>query len=102
MADVTDGAASKAWWTSVAERHGRIDVLQNVVGVTDMGGPVELSEESWQRGIDINVTSAFLTCKHVLPVMLRQRRGAIVNVSSIAAVRYTGYPYSSYYASKAA
>ena len=48
------------------------------------------------------MTSAFLTCKHVLPVMLRQRRGAIVNISSIAAVRYTGYPYISYYAGKSA
>ena len=82
--------------------HGRIDVLQNNVGITDMGGPVELSEDARRRGLDINVTSAFLTCKHVLPVMLGQRRGAIVNVSSIAAVRYTGYPYISYYAGKSA
>ena len=102
VADVTDGASVKAVVDRVVADHGRIDVLQNVVGVTDMGGPVELSEEAWQRGLDINVTSAFLTCKHVLPVMLRQRKGAIVNVSSIAAVRYTGYPYISYYAGKSA
>ena len=58
-------------------------------------------EESWHRVLDINLTSVFLTCKHVLPVMLRQKKGAIVNVSSLAAIRYSGYPYSSYYASKA-
>lgn len=82
--------------------HGRIDILHNNVGVTEMGGPVEASEESWQRVLDINVTSVFLTCKHVLPIMLKQGRGAIVNISSLAAIRYTGYPYISYYAAKAA
>ena len=102
VADVTDTASVKTLVDRVAAAHGRIDILHNNVGVTDMGGPIELSEEAWQRGLDINVTSAFLTCKHVLPVMLRQRRGAIVNVSSIAAVRYTGYPYISYYAGKSA
>ncbi len=102
IADVTDGASVAAIVGRVVATHGRIDVLHNNVGSTDMGGPVELSEEAWQRGLDVNVTSAFLTCKHVLPVMLRQRRGAIVNVSSIAAVRYTGYPYISYYAGKSA
>jgi NAD(P)-dependent dehydrogenase (short-subunit alcohol dehydrogenase family) len=102
VADVTDGDSIKAVVDRIVADHGRIDVLQNNVGVTDMGGPVELSEEAWQRGLDLNATSAFLACKHVLPVMLRNRRGAIVNVSSIAAVRYTGYPYISYYAGKAA
>jgi NAD(P)-dependent dehydrogenase (short-subunit alcohol dehydrogenase family) len=101
-ADVTNSESVKALVDSVAAAHGRIDILHNNVGITDMGGPVELSEEAWQRGLDINVTSAFLTCKHVLPVMLKHKRGAIVNVSSIAAVRYTGYPYISYYAGKSA
>jgi NAD(P)-dependent dehydrogenase (short-subunit alcohol dehydrogenase family) len=49
----------------------------------------------------VNLTSAFLACKHVLPVMLEQGRGAIVNISSIAAEIVTDYPYFSYYASKA-
>lgn len=53
-----------------------------------MGGPIEESEESWHRVLDINLTGAFLTCKHVLPVMLRQGKGAIVNVSSLAAIRW--------------
>src|SRR5579871_1839962 len=84
------------------ERHGRIDVLHNNVGITAMGGPIEESEASWRHVLDTNLTSVFLACKHTLPVMLKQRAGAIVNISSIAAVRYTGMPYSSYYASKAA
>ena len=100
-ADVTDSGRIKALVDDVDARHGRIDILHNNVGITAMGGPIEESEESWHRVLDINLTSVFLTCKHVLPVMLRQGKGAIVNVSSLAAIRYSGYPYSSYYASKA-
>ena len=102
VADVTQQRRDQgAWSTTWSRECGRIDILHNNVGITAMGGPIEESEESWHRVIDINLTSVFLTCKHVLPVMLRQGKGAIVNVSSIAAIRYTGYPYSSYYASKA-
>lgn len=67
-----------------------------------MGGPIELDEAAWHRAIDLNVTSCLLTCKHVLPHMLLRHAGAIVNVSSVAAIRYTGYPYVAYYAAKAA
>jgi len=80
---------------------GRIDVLHNNVGTTIMGGPVELTEEQWDTVLDVNLRGVFLTCKHVLPVMVRQGKGAIVNISSVAAIRYTGYPYSAYYAAKA-
>jgi NAD(P)-dependent dehydrogenase (short-subunit alcohol dehydrogenase family) len=101
VADVTSSADIKRVVDSLVGKCGRIDILHNNVGITAMGGPIEESEESWHRIIDTNLTSAFLACKHVLPVMLRQGKGAIVNVSSIAAIRYTGYPYASYYASKA-
>jgi NAD(P)-dependent dehydrogenase (short-subunit alcohol dehydrogenase family) len=81
---------------------GRIDVLHNNVGTTQMGGPDELDESLWRRSLDVNLTGMFLACKHTLPAMLRQGKGAIVNVSSIAAIRYLGYPYSAYYATKGA
>lgn len=81
---------------------GRIDILHNNVGINVPGGAAEATEESWRKVMDINATGVFLTCKAVLPVMERQRAGAIVNVSSLAAIRWTGYPYISYYASKAA
>jgi NAD(P)-dependent dehydrogenase (short-subunit alcohol dehydrogenase family) len=100
--DVTVSEQVRALVDRVAAEHGRIDVLHNNVGYATMGGPIELEEAAWQRTLDLNVTSCFLTCKHVLPHMLRQGGGAIVNVSSIAAVRYTGYPYVAYYAAKAA
>jgi NAD(P)-dependent dehydrogenase (short-subunit alcohol dehydrogenase family) len=91
--DVTNSKAVKATVDEVIGQHGRIDVLHNNVGYATMGGPIELDEAAWQRTIDLNVTSCFITCKHVLPHMLKRRSGAIVNVSSIAAIRYTGYPY---------
>lgn len=101
VCDVKSSDQVKAVVDAVAKRHGRIDVLHNNVGLTAMGGAIEESEESWQYIIDTNVTGAFLTCKHTLPHMLARGKGAIVNVSSIAAIRYA-YPYASYQASKAA
>jgi len=100
--DVTNSDQIKDLVDAVIAEHGRVDVLHNNVGYATMGGPIELDEAAWRRTIDLNVTGCFLTCKHVLPHMLRQGSGAIVNVSSIAAVRYTGYPYIAYYAAKAA
>jgi NAD(P)-dependent dehydrogenase (short-subunit alcohol dehydrogenase family) len=97
--DVTDSAAVKAVVDDTVARWGRVDVLQNNVGIAKMGGPIELDEADWQRVMDVNLTSVFLTCKHVLPVMLAHGKGAIVNVSSVAAIRWVGYPYASYYSS---
>ncbi len=101
-ADVTDAGSIGGAVQAVMDRWGRIDVLHNNVGINLPGGAVEASEESWRRVIDVNLTSVFLTCKAVLPIMEAQGAGAIVNVSSLAAIRWTGYPYVSYYASKAA
>ena len=86
--DVTDSTAVGAVVDDTVARWGRIDVLQNNVGIAVMGGPIELDEAAWRRVLDVNLTSVFLACKHVLPVMLAQGKGAIVNVSSIAAVRW--------------
>ena len=101
VADVTNSASVKAVVDEVMKSEGRIDVLHNNVGTTIMGGPIELSEEDWRTVLDVNLTSAYLTCKHVLPGMIARGKGAIINISSIAAIRYTGYPYSAYYAAKA-
>ena len=109
-ADVTEGAQVAAMVAAArgADRNagGRIDVLHNNVGLVEVGGPVEASEESWHRVMDVNLTSMFLTCKHVLPVMEAQfeesgQGGALVNIASIAGIRWAGVPYISYAASKA-
>jgi NAD(P)-dependent dehydrogenase (short-subunit alcohol dehydrogenase family) len=81
---------------------GRIDVLHNNVGIVEVGGPVETTEESWDRVNDVNLKSMFLTCKHVLPHMERQRKGAITNIASVSGIRWLGVPYISYAATKAA
>src|SRR6185503_12463857 len=54
------------------------------------------------RVLAVNLKSAFLTMKHVIPIMVVQGGGSIINISSVVAIRYTGVPYASYYASKAA
>jgi NAD(P)-dependent dehydrogenase (short-subunit alcohol dehydrogenase family) len=101
-ADVTDPAQVAEAVRVGVQRFGPPAVLHNNVGVTQAGGPTELSLEEWHRSFAINLDGVFLTCKHVLPLMLENGGGAIVNVSSVAAIRYTGYPYPSYAAAKAA
>ena len=81
---------------------GRIDVLHNNVGTVEVSGAVETSEESWDRVNDVNLKSMFLTCKHVLPHMERQGKGAIANIASVSGIRWLGVPYISYAATKAA
>ncbi|MCJ9753513.1 SDR family oxidoreductase [Neorhizobium sp. BETTINA12A] len=101
-ADVTRSSDISAVVEATMERFGRIDVLHNNVGINLPGGAAEATEESWRKVMDVNLTSAFLTCKAVLPIMEKQGGGAIINISSLASIRWTGYPYVSYYASKAA
>lgn len=101
-ADVSNCEQVKALIEQCVAAYGRIDVLHNNVGILAVGGPEELSEEIWDRLIAVNLKSMFLTCKYVLPIMAKQRHGAIVNISSIASIRYTGYPSVAYNATKGA
>lgn len=100
-ADVTNDAAVKAAVDACLARFGRIDILHNNVGMAYLGGPVEMSESDWDKSVDLNLKSLFITCKHVLPVMEAQGGGAIVNISSIASIRWLGTAYISYSAAKA-
>jgi NAD(P)-dependent dehydrogenase (short-subunit alcohol dehydrogenase family) len=100
QADVTQSNDIKRVVDDMLDRWGRIDVLHNNVGITEMSDPVSATEENWRRVMDVNMTSVFLTCKHVLPHMLNQRSGAIVNISSTASVQINSLPYFSYYTSK--
>ena len=99
--DVTDSAAVKAMIDACVARYGRVDILVNNVGGSAPGGPVELSEEGWQAQIDSNLSSVFLGCKHVLPVMERQGKGAIVNIASTSGIRFTGSYQVGYASTKA-
>jgi NAD(P)-dependent dehydrogenase (short-subunit alcohol dehydrogenase family) len=100
--DVTRADEIEAAVARTLERLGPIAILHNNVGQAKLGGVPDLSEEEWRRQLDVNLTGMFLACKAVLPVMRREKRGVITNISSVAGVRFTGYDYPSYYAAKGA
>ncbi len=85
------------------ERFGRIDILVNNVGGSAPGDPVAMSEEVWDLQIDLNLKTAFLGCKYVLPLMEKQGSGVILNIASIAGLRHhiAGRTYVAYSAAKA-
>lgn len=102
QADVANASEVEAAIARCISEFGRVDVLHNNVGIVEVGGPVEISETSWDRLMDVNVKSMFLTAKYAIPHMLEAGGGAIVNISSIASQQFMGYPSVSYGASKAA
>jgi NAD(P)-dependent dehydrogenase (short-subunit alcohol dehydrogenase family) len=88
--DVTRSQDCRRIAEKCVETFGRIDILVNNVGIGGQDfGPVKLEEETWDRIYNTNVKSAYLMCKYVLPVMERQGGGAILNISSVAAVANT-------------
>lgn len=99
--DVSIAAEVEAMAAACAKHYGRIDVLFNNVGVQAIGGPLELSEADWDRLMTVNVKSMYLTCRAVIPAMLRQGGGSIINNSSTAGIRFT-YANVGYAASKGA
>jgi NAD(P)-dependent dehydrogenase (short-subunit alcohol dehydrogenase family) len=101
-ADVSDLAALEALAAEILREHGRVDVMHNNVGAVVMGGPVELAEADFERAVSLNLGSVYRTAKAFIPAMLEGGGGAIVNTSSLAAIRWTGYPYFAYSAAKAA
>ena len=101
-ADVSRAAEVEAMVAACLKAFGRIDVLDNNVGIAETGDVVEFSEAEWDRVFAINLKSAFLAMKHVIPVMQKQGGGSIINISSIASIRHLGISYVTYGASKAA
>ena len=86
-ADVTRAEDCRRMAEKCMETYGRIDILVNNVGIGGVDrDPVKLKEEVWDKILDVNLKSMFLTCKYVLPYMEKQGSGSIVNISSIAAV----------------
>jgi NAD(P)-dependent dehydrogenase (short-subunit alcohol dehydrogenase family) len=100
-ADVTDPGSVAAAVEQCRRRFGRVDILHNNVGGSITGGPVEMSVEDFRAQLDVNLTSAFLTCKAVLPLMEAQGRGVIVNVGSVGGLRHLGHDHVGYSAAKA-
>ncbi|GJD49397.1 2,5-dichloro-2,5-cyclohexadiene-1,4-diol dehydrogenase LinX [Methylobacterium crusticola] len=101
-ADVTDYEAVAQSVTAGERRFGRLDILHNNVGQPEAGGPEDLDEGGWRRAIETNVGGVWRTCRAVLPGMRARRQGAVVNISSVASIRWTGAPAFAYAAAKAA
>jgi NAD(P)-dependent dehydrogenase (short-subunit alcohol dehydrogenase family) len=101
-ADVSRASDVEAMVAACLKAYGRIDALDNNVGIAETGSVVDVSEADWDRVFAVNLKSAYLAMKHVIPVMVRQGGGSIINISSIAAIRHTGVSYVTYAATKAA
>ena len=82
--DIGNQASANAMVESVLGRWGRIDILVNNAGIESSRRFLEISLEDYERVMRVNVTGAWLCCQAVIPVMLRQQSGCIVNVSSVA------------------
>src|SRR3954463_6215437 len=95
-ADVSRAGDVEAMCVACIKAYGRIDVLDNNVGIAEIGNVVEVSEAEWDRVFAVNLKSAFLAMKYVIPVMARQGGGSIINISSIASIRHLGVSYVTY------
>ena len=86
-AEVSDAAECAGTVEACVSRYGKVDILHNNVGIELAGGLSETTEEAWDRTMDVNLKSMFLLSKHAVPHMERQGGGAIINISSINAIR---------------
>src|SRR5207253_4100510 len=85
-ADVTSEAECKRLVEAAVDRFGRLDFLDNNVGIGSRGSVVDEAPETYRRVMQVNVETMFLVSKHAIPAMIKTARGgAIVNISSISA-----------------
>jgi NAD(P)-dependent dehydrogenase (short-subunit alcohol dehydrogenase family) len=87
VADVRDAGAVRAAVEAAVSRFGGIDILFNNAGICGYGLSHELSEEAWDTMLDINLKGAWIVGREVIPVMIRQGRGVIINNVSVAGIR---------------
>jgi NAD(P)-dependent dehydrogenase (short-subunit alcohol dehydrogenase family) len=101
--DATSSASMNTFVDACMARHGRIDILVNNVGKSEPSDPASMTEELWDRQIDVNLKSVYLTTHLVLPIMVAQPSGGvIVNISSVSGLRYIGKAQVAYSTAKAA
>jgi SDR family mycofactocin-dependent oxidoreductase len=98
-ADVRDDVAVTAAVDATVAAFGRIDILFNNAGICAYGLAHELTEEAWDAMLDINLKGSWMVARRVIPVMIRQKSGVILNNSSVAGLRGMGR-LSHYAASK--
>lgn len=84
--DLTDTAQVKHMVELAMQTYGRIDVLYNNAGINHFGKLAVVDEATWDKVMAVNVKSVFLTCKYVLPIMVAQKQGTIINTGSAASL----------------
>ena len=95
QADVTKAEECQNMVQAAIDRYGRLDILDNNVGVSQRGTVVEVSEEDWDRVMTINLKTMMLASKAAIPRMIETGGGSIINISSIAGLRaHSSTPYS--------
>ncbi|MGN0558615.1 MAG: elongation factor P 5-aminopentanone reductase [Acutalibacteraceae bacterium] len=82
-ADVASSAQVNEMTEKALEQFGSIDILVNNAGIAQQKLFTDITDEDWRRMLDINLTGVFNCCRSVLPVMIRNHSGAIVNISSM-------------------
>ena len=101
--DVTDEAQVKAMVERVMDSYGRIDVLVNNAGLMIINEPfLDIDPNSWDNLMAVNIRGPYLCCRHVLPVMINQQSGSIVNIGSRMGLELIPGGGTAYSASKAA
>lgn len=98
--DVADESSVKSMVKFTLDKLGRVDALINNAGVYPKSLIIKMSRQEWDRVLAVNLKGAFLCCKHVLPLMIAQKSGRIINIASGHAFR-GGAGFSHYSASKA-
>lgn len=89
-ADMTKADQAEAMVKAAVDAFGGVDILVNNIGLAVVGPVTDLSEEQWDRALDINLRTTFLASKYAIPVMAAGGGGSIVNISSISALRGDG------------
>jgi NAD(P)-dependent dehydrogenase (short-subunit alcohol dehydrogenase family) len=100
--DVGDAASVAALATAATERFGRVDVVHNNVGTGKVGGALDVALDDWEQAQRTNVTALLLAAKAFLPGMRERRAGVFLTTSSVAGLRYVGFPHLAYSVTKAA
>ncbi len=101
--DVTDEAQVQAMVERVMDAYGRIDVLVNNAGLMIINEPLlNIEPDRWDNLMAVNIRGPYLCCRHVLPVMIAQKKGSVVNIGSRMGLELIPGGGSAYSASKAA
>lgn len=83
--DVSDSSSVSITIADIIKDYGRLDVLINVAGIIFLGKIEDVTDEAWDRVLDINLKGTFLCCRQIVPVFKAQNKGCIVNVTAAAA-----------------